>query len=155
MKHIAVLFFACFLFAHCQQAPPAAVEQAKSKTPDLPQVDTSLFETFLHQDGDTTYLMKKYYICFLKAGPNRSQDEAEAAEIQARHLAHISAMADAGKICMAGPFDDDSDIRGILVFSVSNMEEAQQLAAEDPAVQAGRLVMEFHPWWAAVGSELF
>jgi len=56
---------------------------------------------------------------------------------------------------MVGPFEDDGDIRGIVVFSVPKLEDAQQLANDDPAVKAGRLVVEIHPWWAAVGSTLF
>ncbi len=37
---------------------------------------------------------------------------------------------------------------------VPTKERAEELAAMNPAVKAGRLVMEIHPWWAAVGSSL-
>lgn len=113
------------------------------------------FETFEYKDGDTTYLMKKYFICFLKTGSNRSQSETEAMELQKQHLAHISKMAADKKICMAGPFDDESDIQGIFIFNTPTQEEAERLANSDPAVKAGRLVVEIHPWWAAMGSTLF
>ena len=33
----------------------------------------------------------------------------------------------------------------------STMEEAKAMVADDPAVKAGRLVVEFHPWFAAAG----
>lgn len=118
-------------------------------------VDTSGFQTFEHQSGDTTYLMKQYYMCFLKIGPRRNQDEAEAARIQEAHLAHLSALGKQRKICMAGPFADDSGIQGMVIYSTPTYEEAVRLANADPAVLAGRLVVEVHPFWAAVGSQLF
>ena len=116
--------------------------------------DENGFETFSYQEGDTTYTMKKYFMVFLKAGPERGQSPEESAEIQKKHLAHIGWMADQGYVDIAGPFGDDGVVRGILVMRVPNKEKAEELAAMDPAVKAGRLVMEIHPWWAAVGSTL-
>ena len=112
------------------------------------------FETFEMTEGDTTYLMKKYFIAFLKSGPNRDQSKEEAAEIQKQHLAHMSKLAEANKIQIAGPFDDDSDIQGMVIYSVYSLEEALELTSSDPAVVAGRLVVEVHPFWAAKGSKL-
>lgn len=118
------------------------------------QTDANGFETFTYSEGDTTFTMKKYFMVFLKAGPERGQSPEESAEIQKNHLAHISWMADQGYVDIAGPFGDDGEVRGILVMRVPSKERAEELAAMDPAVKAGRLVMEIHPWWAAVGSSL-
>lgn len=118
-------------------------------------IDTTGFQTFSYEEGDTTYLMKQYYICFLKVGPKRDQAEAEATTIQTAHLAHLESLAQNRKICMAGPFADDSGIQGMVIYSTPNYEEAVRLANADPAVLAGRLVVEIHPFWAAVGSQLF
>ena len=109
---------------------------------------------FQYTEGDTTYTMKKYIICFLKKGPNRDQDKAAADSIQKLHLAHMDRLGKEGKIAIAGPFGDEGDIRGIVVYDVESIEEAKELTSGDPAVKAGRLVMEFHPWWAAKGSKL-
>ena len=147
-----------FLLAYLACQAPATPEVASSNLPQAisrPEVDTSLFETFEYTDGDTTYLMKKYYMVFLKNGPNRNQDEGTAARIQEEHLAHMARLADEKKIVSAGPFDDDGDIRGIVIYSVSSLEEAKELTSQDPAVIAGRLVVEVHPWWAAVGTMLY
>lgn len=111
--------------------------------------------TFEYQEGDTTFVMKQYFMCFLKKGDNREQDEKESAELQKAHLAHINQLAADKKICIAGPFGDDGEIRGILIFATATMEEAKQLAENDPAVKAGRLKVELHPWWAAINSKLF
>ncbi|MCB0639570.1 MAG: hypothetical protein KDC54_23250 [Lewinella sp.] len=119
-------------------------------------LDTAGFQTFSYQDGDTTYIMKQYFMVLLKKGPNRSQQGAEAERIQREHLAHLSALAADRKICMAGPMGEDgSDVLGIVIFNTPTLAEAQRLANDDPAVQAGRLIVEIHPWWAAIGSQLF
>lgn len=118
-------------------------------------IDTAGFQTFTYQEGDTSFLMKQYYLCLLKKGPRRDQEGEEAALIQQAHLDHLAKLAADRKICMAGPFAGDGDILGILIFSTPTLEEAQRLADSDPAVQVGRLIPEIHPWWAAVGSQLF
>ncbi len=118
------------------------------------QTDSLGFQTFTYPEGDTVYTMKQYFMVFLKSGPTRSQNPEEAAEIQKQHMAHIQWMAEKGYVDIAGPFGDDGEVRGILVMRVPTKEKAEELAAMDPAVKAGRLVMEIHPWWAAVGSSL-
>jgi uncharacterized protein YciI/thioredoxin-related protein len=106
------------------------------------------------KSGDSLFTMKKYYFCFLKRGPTRNQDSVTVMELQKAHLSHLDKLAADGKIAIAGPFDDDGEIRGILIFTVESAEEAERLANNDPAVKAGRLTAEIHPWWGARGSKL-
>jgi uncharacterized protein len=96
--------------------------------------------------------MKQYFMVLLKRGPNTSLDSLQRQEIQKQHMAHINKMAEDKKLIMAGPFGDNTDLRGIFVFDVATIEEAEELTNADPAVQAGRLIMEIHPWWAAKGT---
>lgn len=56
-----------------------------------------------------------------------------------------------GKLIMAGPFLDDSDRRGVVVYRVGSVEEARELGAGDPAVKAGRLMIDVHPWMTFKG----
>jgi uncharacterized protein YciI len=93
--------------------------------------------------------MRRYVMAFLKKGPNRSQDSVTAAKLQQAHLVNIGRLADEGKLVLAGPFMDDGDVRGIYVFAVETIEEAKALTETDPAIQAGRLVMELHPWYGS------
>jgi uncharacterized protein len=93
--------------------------------------------------------MKVYVMAFLKKGPNRSQDSTEAARLQAAHMANIQRMAAEGSLVLAGPFMDDGDLRGIYVFNVSTVDSARALTESDPAVKAGRLAMELHPWYGS------
>jgi len=95
------------------------------------------------------YGMSRYVLAFLKKGPNREQDSITAEQIQKVHLKNIMKMAEEGTLVLAGPFMDDGDIRGIYIFNVETVEEAKQLTESDPAIQAGRLVMELHPWYGS------
>lgn len=111
------------------------------------------YQIFDYVDEKTkdTIIMQQYFIAFLKTGPNRDQNEEEANKIQAEHMAHLGKMYDLGYADISGPFDDESDIRGITIYNVPNFAMADSLANADPAVKAGRLVIEVHPWWAAKG----
>jgi len=114
------------------------------------------FQIFDYVDEKTkdTVLMQQYFMAFLKKGPVRSQNEAEAAELQKQHLAHLSRMYELGYADISGPFGDDGDIRGITIYNVPTFEMADSLANLDPMVKSGRLVIEMHPWWAAKGFPL-
>jgi uncharacterized protein len=93
--------------------------------------------------------MKRYVMAFLKKGPNRSQDSTTAAKLQAAHMANIHRLAEEGTLVVAGPFLDDGEVRGIYIFNVESVEEAKKLTETDPAIKAGRLVMELHPWYGS------
>lgn len=95
------------------------------------------------------YGMKQYVMAFLKAGPNQSLDSAAAAQLQRAHMDNIFRLADEGKLAVAGPFLDGGDLKGIYIFNVSTIEEAKVLTETDPAIQAGSLVMELHPWYGS------
>lgn len=109
---------------------------------------------FEYKTADTTYVMKKYYVCFLMAGERKSQTEEEAAEIQKQHLAHIEKLANEGKVLISGPFENGGDYRGILIFNAESIEQVKEWEGADPAVSSGRLKMNIIPWWAAKGSIL-
>ncbi len=83
-------------------------------------------------------------------------DEKAAADLQARHLAHIAEMTRSGKVLVAGPFGsrDDERLRGAIVFSCA-IDEARQLASEDPAVKTGRLKVVCMTWNTQKGAMSF
>ena len=95
------------------------------------------------------YGMKQYVMAFLKAGPNRTNDKEKALALQKAHLENIGRMAEEGKLVLAGPFLDGGELRGIYVFDVKTVEEAQALTESDPAIQAGSLTMELHLWYGS------
>ena len=95
--------------------------------------------------------MKTYVMALLKAGPNRNRPREEAQKLQAAHRANINRLAKEGKLVLAGPFADDGELRGIYIFDVKTVAEAEALTKTDPAIQAGQLVMELHPWYGTAG----
>lgn len=56
-------------------------------------------------------------------------------------------MAANGKLVLAGLFLDDGDLRGIYIFNVGSVSEAEALTRSDPAIQAGSLTMELKEWY--------
>ncbi|WP_217606356.1 YciI family protein [Chitinophaga sp. GbtcB8] len=93
--------------------------------------------------------MKKYWMVFLKRGPQRNQRAADAARIQDKHLANINRLAASGKLMVAGPFGDDGDLRGIFILDCADSAEAVDIVRTDTAVITGRLAFEIKPWWTA------
>ena len=98
------------------------------------------------------YEMTTYYVVFLSRGPKWTPTVTRETErLQEAHMANIRKMAADGKLVLAGPFADDGKLRGMFVLTVGSLDEAKALADSDPAVKAGRLVAEVHPWFSAKG----
>ena len=98
------------------------------------------------------YEMTTYYVAFLSRGPKWTPEVTPKTErLQEAHMANIRKMAADGKLVLAGPFTDDGKLRGMFVLTVGSLEEAKALADSDPAVRAGRLLAEVHPWFSAKG----
>lgn len=111
--------------------------------------ETVYDSTYAARLGADDYGMKTYVMAYLKRGPNRPADKAEAARLQKAHMDNIGRLAESGKLVVAGPFLDTSAIRGIYIFDVRTVEEAAALTATDPAIQYGSLQMELHPWYGS------
>jgi len=97
-------------------------------------------------------LMQTYYFVLLYRNddaPKIPEDSVNA--IQAGHMANIMRLHEEKKLTLAGPFLDDTALRGIFILNAASMEEAQKLCDSDPAIQAGRLRAEIHPWYGARG----
>ena len=136
----ALLFTAC---SESEEPAPTAVVT-------IPEAAPSSYDSTLASElGADSYGMRQYVMAFLKAGPNRSRDSVEAMKLQRAHLDNISRLAEEGKLSLAGPFLDGGELRGIYVFNVETIEEAKALTETDPAIQAGSLVMELHPWYGS------
>lgn len=88
-----------------------------------------------------------YVFGILVRGPRWTAEETEETKkIQAGHMANIGRLAREGKLVLAGPFEDGGERRGVFIFKVPTLEEAQRLTDTDPAVAAGRLKIELHRW---------
>lgn len=95
--------------------------------------------------------MKTYVLCILKTGPRDAEIKGdERKEIFAGHFANIGRLAEEGKLAVAGPFGkNDKSYRGLYVFNVATIEEAEKLVMLDPAVKAGVFVPDLTLWYGS------
>ena len=99
--------------------------------------------------------MSTYVLGLLLRAPNRAEiSDAEAEEIQEGHLAHINRMRERGDLIVAGPLLDDGNLRGILIFRTSSVDQVQHWTEGDPAIQQHRLVLELHQLFAPAGLQV-
>jgi len=135
----------------------ASAEQAREWIEDDPAVKAGLMAPEIHpwwsedvfRKPNLPLKLDTFYIGFLKKGPNRKDGDdkdPQIQDLQKAHIANIVRLAGMKKIAMAGPFGDDGELRGIFVFRVSSLKEAQDLAATDPMIKIDRLRIELHPW---------
>jgi len=140
----------------------ASANEAKSWVDADPAVKAGLFTPEMHpwfspdifKQANSPIKLTTVYLGFLKKGPNRKEGDGETPEVQElqkAHIANINRLAGLKKLVVAGPFGDDGALRGIFVFRVDSLQEAQDLAATDPMIKIGRLVLELHPWQVPEG----
>lgn len=140
MKYLIFILFlsAGLVFNSCNQISNSSNE------------DKIIYDSVLAQQyGADDYGMKKYVMAFLYRGNPQSVDADSAQKLQMQHLKNIERMAEDGKLVIAGPFFGEGALRGIYIFNVSSIIEAEALTNTDPAIQAGVLRMELKEWYGS------
>jgi len=122
----------------------------------LPLLTACAFAQDVKPAAEKPFQMDHYVMVFLYRAPNRPNiPEAESNKIQEGHMGNIQHMAKIGKLLLAGPFEDNGDLRGLFLFKPGvSIDEVKKLVDADPAVKAGRLRYEIHPWFAAKGIQI-
>ena len=99
--------------------------------------------------GADDYSMNMYVMAFLNRGPHKDFDVQEPQELQVAHMANINNVAEESKLILKDPFFDDGDLRGIYIFDITSIAEAEALTNSDPAIKEGSLGMELIEWYGS------
>ncbi|HLM92055.1 MAG TPA: YciI family protein [Thermoplasmata archaeon] len=96
--------------------------------------------------------MTHYVFGLFRRVPNRPDlPEEEGNRIQEGHMEKLRQLTERGELITAGPFEEDTDVRGVLVFSTGSVERARELMQDDAAIVNGRLVLDLYSWFAPAG----
>ena len=145
-----ILLFLLLIGQSCEKNEQNESKDSQILTKEVQETEKQGFNAELARKyGADDYGMKKYVLAFLKRGPNQDLDSVKKMELQAAHLANITRLAEQGKLVLAGPFFGNDDLRGIYIFDVQSVQEAEDLTNSDPAIQAGSLVMELKEWYGS------
>ena len=93
--------------------------------------------------------MRRYVLVILKTGPNKVPAGPERDEMFKGHFANMNRLSAAGKLALAGPFDGVDGWRGLFIFAVADIAEAQALVATDPVIIKGEMVAEYHAYYGS------
>lgn len=99
--------------------------------------------------------LEAYELVLLRR-PENAQDYPEDVleRIQQDHLDFHARLRESGHVVTNGPVVDQPDpsLRGLAFYRTGSLEESRRLAEQDPAVQAGRLVVEIMTWYCRPGT---
>ncbi len=135
---------AALLFAVCFSV--SAFGQSETKDDKNPY-DAKLAEKL----GADDYGMRSYVLVVLKTGPNDATvtDKEERQKLFAGHFSNMGRLAKEGKLVFAGPLMEDPPKRGLFIFDVKTIEEAEELVKTDPTVKAGVFVYEITKFYGS------
>jgi uncharacterized protein YciI len=143
MNHLRVWLFVILSVI----AAAVLMSEEPSKVAVTPAFDAELAKKL----GADEHGMRTYVLCILRTGPRDAEVKGkERDEIFAGHFANIGRLATEGKLVVAGPFGkNDKAYRGLYIFNVATVEEAEKLVVLDPAVNAGVFIPELTPWYGS------
>ncbi|MFI5370451.1 MAG: YciI family protein [Candidatus Eisenbacteria bacterium] len=96
--------------------------------------------------------LEHYTLALMAPGPGATGGSARASRSELRrHLADLDHAAPAGRIVIAGAFEETDPLVGWCVYDTPDTAEARRWATADPLVAAERLRPELHPWMTARG----
>lgn len=71
-------------------------------------------------------------------------DAEKNKEVRPAHLEYIDRLYQADKVAMAGPFTDGKG--GMIIYKADSLEEAMQLAENDPVIVEKCRTLELREW---------
>jgi uncharacterized protein YciI len=71
-------------------------------------------------------------------------------------MANITRLAANGKLIVAGPLEkNDKNYRGIFIFNVKTIAEANELLITDPTIKAKVLDAELYEWYGSAALPVY
>lgn len=141
-KKFLCLLLALFIFSIC-------IFGQTEKNNDSRKTNQTFDADLAKQLGADEYGMKQYVFVILKTGKAKIEDAKKIKSLQNGHLKNISRLAEEGKLVIAGPFIEGGNMRGIYVFNVETIPEAEELVKTDPAIKEGLFDVEFTKWYGS------
>src|SRR5262245_14986716 len=92
-----------------------------------------------------------YLIGFLTRTTGRLPAGSGFDALQKAHLANLNAMRQDGLLLASGPFADNGDLQGLLIFRGDRRDIVEQRVADDPLVKAGFMTIALGPWLGPAG----
>lgn len=145
MKNIKNLPFLVFIMIFATFNVLAQTDKPKKKTKSSPNYDEQLAE----EVGADDYGMRQFVLVILKTGKAKITDEKRRKELFAGHFANMGRLAKEGKLVLAGPFMEGGKKRGLFVFDVKTLEDAQKLVETDPTIKAGIFEVDMTKWYGS------
>lgn len=136
---IPVIAFLCLTACSSEPAP----------TPK--STDTAYDAELARALGADDYGMRSYVFVTLKTGPKDAEitDATERGALFEGHFANMGRLAEEGKLVLAGPFMEAAPKRGLYIFDVPEITDAQALVETDPAVAAGIFIAEYDKYYGS------
>lgn len=114
------------------------------------KVNPKYDEALAKQVGADDYGMKMYVLVMLKTGSNTTATKLQSDSLFAGHMANMGKLVKLNKLTVAGPLaKNDKNYRGIFIFNVKTIDEAKELLATDPAVNAKLLDADLFNWYGS------
>ncbi|HVE60283.1 MAG TPA: YciI family protein [Chitinophagaceae bacterium] len=111
-----------------------------------PKYDKTLADSL----GGDDLGMKSYVLVILKTGTNKIDRKETVDSLFRGHMANIGRLAAEGKLIVAGPLKkNEKSYRGIFIFNVKTIEEAEALLKTDPVIKEKILDAELFQWYGS------
>lgn len=100
--------------------------------------------------------MKSYVFVLLKTGKNQTTDRMLIEESFKGHMENINQLVEQQKLIVAGPFGkNEMNYRGLFIFDLKSIEEAEQYLQNDPAISSGLLTYEICNWYGSAAIAVY
>jgi hypothetical protein len=90
--------------------------------------------------------LRDYFFVMLTDGPNNKPDSATESKLISGHISNLFRLKKMGKLILSGAFTDQGKWFGLFFFDCKTVDEVEGYLKTDPAIAAGRLNYEIHPW---------